>query len=102
VSEFADWAAVLGGDIEPPMLDDDERAVVREAAAIAPDLDWSAEPWKQLTERVKQASGAKGRALFHPLRAAITGRDSGPEMALLVERMGKERTIRRLEAAATR
>jgi glutamyl-tRNA synthetase len=102
VSEFADWAAVLGGDIEPPMLDDDERAVVREAAAIAPDLDWSAEPWKQLTERVKQASGAKGRALFHPLRAAITGRDSGPEMALLVERIGKERTIRRLEAAATR
>jgi glutamyl-tRNA synthetase len=102
VGEFDDWLPVLSGDIDPPTLDHDERAVVREAAAIAPDLDWSVEPWKQLTERVKQASGAKGRALFHPLRAAITGRDSGPEMAPLVERIGKERTIRRLKAAATR
>jgi glutamyl-tRNA synthetase len=102
VGEFADWLPVLGGDIDPPMLDHDERAVVREAAAIAPGLDWSAEPWKQLTERVKQASGAKGRALFHPLRAAITGRDSGPEMAPLIQHIGKDRTICRLEAAAKR
>jgi glutamyl-tRNA synthetase len=102
VGEFADWLPVLGGDIDPPMLDHDERAVVSEAAAIAPGLDWSAEPWKQLTERVKQASGAKGRALFHPLRAAITGRDSGPEMAPLIQHIGKDRTICRLEAAAKR
>jgi glutamyl-tRNA synthetase len=33
---------------------------------------------------------------------AITGRDSGPEMAGLIQRIGKERVIRRLEAAAKR
>jgi glutamyl-tRNA synthetase len=102
VGEFVDWLPVLGGEIEAPVLDHDERAVVREAAAIAPGLDWSFEPWKQLTERVKAATGAKGRALFHPLRAAITGRDSGPEMASLVQRIGKDRTFRRLQAAAKR
>ena len=102
VSEFADWAEVLGGEIEPPDLGHEERSVVREAAAIAPDLDWSAEPWKQLTERTKQATGAKGRQLFHPLRAAISGRDSGPEMAPLVQLIGKERTVTRLQAAAKR
>jgi glutamyl-tRNA synthetase len=102
LSEFADWVAVLGGDIDPPDLGHEERAVVREAAAIAPELDWSAEPWKQLSERTKAATGAKGRALFHPLRAAITGRDSGPEMAPLVEHVGKDRTVRRLQAAAKR
>ena len=48
------------------------------------------------------ASGAKGRALFHPLRAAITGRDSGPEMAPLVRQIGKERIVQRLQAAAKR
>jgi glutamyl-tRNA synthetase len=32
----------------------------------------------------------------------LTGRDSGPEMAGLLERMGKERAVRRLEAAAKR
>jgi glutamyl-tRNA synthetase len=102
VSYFADGLPVLSGEIAPPDLGHDERAVVREAAAIASDLDWSAGPWKQLTERTKQASGATGRALFHPLRAAITGRDSGPEMAPLVEQIGKERTVRRLQAAARR
>jgi glutamyl-tRNA synthetase len=41
----------------------------------------------------------RGRELFHPLRLALTGRESGPEMAGLVARMGKERAVRRLEAA---
>lgn len=102
VSEFAGWLPVLHGEIEVPDLDRDERAVVREAASIAPALDWSGEPWKQLTSSVKDATGQKGRALFHPLRLAITGRDSGPEMAGLVEAIGKERVNRRLEAAAKR
>lgn len=102
VSEFADWAAVLHGDIEPGDLTHDERAVVREAAGIAARLDWASEPWKQLADAVKEATGQKGRALFHPLRLAITGRDSGPEMAGLVERIGKDQVARRLEAAAKR
>ncbi|HVH38196.1 MAG TPA: glutamate--tRNA ligase, partial [Sphingomicrobium sp.] len=46
--------------------------------------------------------GRKGRALFKPLRQALTGRDSGPEMAPLIERIGQERTVRRLELAARR
>jgi glutamyl-tRNA synthetase len=102
VSDFADWLPVLHREIEPVELGHEERAVVREAAAIAAGLDWSSEPWKRLTEQVKERTGQKGRSLFHPLRAAITGLDSGPEMAGLVERIGKERVVRRLEAAAKR
>ena len=52
--------------------------------------------------RGQKKRGKKGRELFHPLRLALTGRESGPEMAGLVERMGKERAIHRLEAAARR
>ena len=70
--------------------------------AAAEKLDWSAEPWKSLTSELKETSGRKGRELFHPLRLALTGRESGPEMAGLVARMGKDRAVRRLEAAAKR
>jgi glutamyl-tRNA synthetase len=102
VADFHNWLPVLHGEIEPPDLSHDERALVREAAAIASSLDWTDEPWGNLTKQLKASTGHKGRALFHPLRLALTGRESGPEMAGLLERIGKERAIRRLEAAAKR
>jgi glutamyl-tRNA synthetase len=102
LSDFAAWFDVLHGEIEPPELGHDERLLARDAAAVAEALDWSAEPWRSLTDALKQTSGRKGRELFHPLRLALTGRESGPEMAGLVARMGKARAARRLEAAAKR
>jgi glutamyl-tRNA synthetase len=102
LSDFASWLEVLRGDIEPPQLNDDDRALVREAASVAEALNWSAEPWRSLTEALKSSSGRKGKALFLPLRLALTGHESGPEMAGLVERMGKDRAVARLSAAAKR
>ena len=102
LSDFPVWYAVLHGDIEPPELSHEERLLVKDAAAIAEKLDWPAEPWRALTDELKQSSGKKGRELFHPLRLALTSRESGPEMAGLVARMGKDRAIKRLEAAAKR
>ena len=102
LGDFARWFDILHGEIEPPELAHDERLLVKEAAAIAEKLDWSGEPWRVLTGELKEATGKKGRELFHPLRLALTARDSGPEMAPLLAGMGKERAVRRLEAAARR
>jgi glutamyl-tRNA synthetase len=102
LADFDGWFEVLHADVEPPELSHDERLLVKEAAALAENLDWSAEPWRDLTAELKASTGKKGRELFHPLRLALTGRESGPEMAGLVRRMGKDRAIRRLEAAAKR
>lgn len=102
LSDFAGWFAVLHGEIDPPELGHEERLLAKDAAGLADKLDWSGDPWRTLTNELKQATGRKGRELFHPLRLALTGRDSGPEMAPLIAAMGKERTVRRLEAAAKR
>ena len=102
LSDFAAWLTVIHGDIEPPELAHDERLLVKDAATIAERIDWDAEAWKALTAELKESSGRKGRELFHPLRLALTGRDSGPEMAGLLRAMGKPRAIARLEAAARR
>jgi glutamyl-tRNA synthetase len=102
LSDFAGWFAVLHGDVDAPELGHEERLMVKDAAAAAEKLDWAAEPWRALTDEIKASSGRKGRELFHPLRLALTGRDSGPEMAGLVVAMGRERAVRRLEAAAKR
>jgi glutamyl-tRNA synthetase len=100
LADVAGWLDVIHGEIDAPELGHDERLLVKEAAGAAGQLDWASEPWRALTEQLKASTGKKGRELFHPLRLALTGRDSGPEMAGLLSRIGRERAVRRLEAAA--
>ena len=56
--------------------------------------------WQALTSALKQATGRKGKALFLPLRQALTGHDHGPEMAALLPLIGREAALERLRAAA--
>jgi glutamyl-tRNA synthetase len=100
LGEVADWLPVLHGAIPAPEVIPDDKPMLVEAAEIAVTLDWASEPWRHLTEAVKAATGRKGRGLFHPLRLALTGQDSGPEMAALLPIIGRERTVERLRAAA--
>ena len=79
-----------------PVPDAADRPVLAAAAAAAPALDWDADPWHALTAAVKAATGAKGRALFLPLRRALTGRDHGPDMAELLPLITKDQAIARL------
>jgi glutamyl-tRNA synthetase len=101
LSDFAAWFQLIDGNIAVPAIAEEDRPFTRQAAAEAQGLDWSTEPWRELTERLKESSGRKGKQLFMPLRLALTGREHGPEMSALVKRMGKQRAVERLEAAAT-
>jgi len=100
LGEAADWLPVLHGVIGPPEVVPDDKELLVEAARVAAATDWSDDPWRSLTDALKAATGRKGRALFHPLRRALTGRDSGPEMGPLVALIGKQRSLERLQAAA--
>ena len=100
LGELADWLPVLDGDIAAPPLDPDDRAFLADAAEAAQSVDWSDDPWGELAAALKQRTDRKGKALFRPLRLALTGRESGPEMAPLLKRIGRTRAIARLQAAA--
>ena len=56
--------------------------------------------YSALTSALKAATGRKGKALFHPLRLALTGRDSGPDMHALLPLIGEAEARARLERAA--
>ena len=45
--------------------------------------------FRGVADRVKQKTGQKGRALFHPIRIALTGAGDGPELDLLVPAMDR-------------
>ncbi len=50
-----------------------------------------------LAGEIRRRSGVKGKALFLPLRVALTGRRDGPEMGRLLPLIGFERARQRLE-----
>jgi glutamyl-tRNA synthetase len=100
LGEAEEWVGVFHCLIAPPEVVPDDKPLIEEAARAAEDVDWADDPWHALTDRLKEATGRKGRALFRPLRLALTGRESGPEMAPLLKLIGKERALERLTAAA--
>lgn len=99
LDELGDWLPVLSGDVMTPDLAPDDRAYLADALALLPTLDWASDPWHQLTATLKERTGRKGKPLFLPLRRALTGRDSGPEMAALLKRIGRDLAMARLTAA---
>jgi nondiscriminating glutamyl-tRNA synthetase len=54
--------------------------------------------YQPLTEQLKAATGARGKALFLPLRAALTGVTHGPELARILVLMPADLVRRRLQA----
>jgi glutamyl-tRNA synthetase len=98
VGEAGDWWDILHGHVEAKAAAED-RDLLEAAAAAAAELDWDEAPWPQLVARLKEETGRTGKALFRPLRLAITGRESGPEMATLLPLIGREETAARLRAA---
>ncbi|MES2442699.1 MAG: glutamate--tRNA ligase [Pseudomonadota bacterium] len=97
VAEADDWWRVIEGPVESQPADEDRDFLAR-AATLAAAIDWAGDPWHALTAALKDETGRKGRALFLPLRQALTGRDHGPDMAALLPLIGRERAVARLAA----
>lgn len=96
VAEAADWWAVVEGPIDAPAPDAADRAYLAEAAAVAAEILWDGGAWAALTGVLKARTGRSGKALFLPLRLALTARAHGPDMAALLPLIGRARTIERL------
>jgi glutamyl-tRNA synthetase len=84
--EAAGWWA-LCREGAAPAVDDEDREFVAEALALLPPAPWDEGSWAAWTAAVRDRTGRKGRALYRPLRRALTGRDTGPEMAALMPLM---------------
>jgi len=96
VAEAAEWWRVVTGPILAPAFDAESRAFLDQAAGVAATLDWAVDPWSALTGALKDATGRKGKALFLPLRQALTGMDHGPDMKALLPLIGRDEAVRRL------
>jgi glutamyl-tRNA synthetase len=91
--DVKDYVRIVEGPIEPVISD---AAFAGAAMEVLPTGAYDDKSWSAFVDAVKAKTGAKGKALFMPLRQALTGMDHGPEMAALFPLIGEERARKRL------
>jgi nondiscriminating glutamyl-tRNA synthetase len=87
-------AIIYGFDSDPPEIDSNVREIFKkpEAKAVAREFTrlvnererLSLETYREIVAKVKADTRQKGRNLFQPIRAALTGHGSGPELERLI------------------
>ncbi len=93
--QIKDLMVLITGPIEPIIALED-REFISEAAVLLPTDPFDENIWKIWTSAIKEKTGRKGKALFLPLRLALTGRKDGPELKSLLPLIGRKECLVRL------
>jgi glutamyl-tRNA synthetase len=89
----------VAGTIVPPVVEG-ARDLLLTARSLLPPEPWDNGVWAFWIDALERATQRTGEALLIPLRLALTGEDSGPELAALLPLIGRSRAASRLEIAA--
>jgi glutamyl-tRNA synthetase/nondiscriminating glutamyl-tRNA synthetase len=81
--------AVRRPDVAAVLHEPGARDVIAALAAAIDGPLLDRESFRAAANRVKEKTGQKGKALFHPIRVALTGESGGPELDLAVPAMDR-------------
>ncbi len=93
LADVADWWRVANRPVEPVI---DDPTFLAQAGGLLPAEPWGDATWGAWIDALGHATGRKGKALFRPLRLALTGREHGPELKALLPLIGRARALARL------
>ncbi|SEM72655.1 nondiscriminating glutamyl-tRNA synthetase [Syntrophus gentianae] len=78
----------------------DSQAVIRALLPLIEEGDFSREDfYPQVMTRLRNVTGVKGKKLFMPVRAALTGSTRGPELDRIFSLLGRQSVTARLSKA---
>jgi glutamyl-tRNA synthetase len=100
LKEARGWWDVVAGTIIPPVVEG-ARDLLLTAGTLLPPEPWDNAVWTRWIAALENATHRTGEALLLPLRLALTGEDSGPDLADLLPLIGRPRAASRLVIAAT-
>ena len=94
VEDIKQWTDIV---FNSETIKPSDKDYIKIAMELIPDDPWNDETWGLWTSAIKEKTGRKGKDLFLPLREAFTGLNHGPEMKLLIQLLGREKIIERVE-----
>lgn len=87
---------VLSDERANPTVDAFQKAITAGSGEITP------EEVDQIHDDIKANAGAKGKWLFMPIRAVVTGKTHGPELKQVLPLLGRENVTQRIESILSR
>ena len=93
--EIKEWIEICNHQFRFENKETDQE-FLREASELLPLDTADANCWNVWLEKIKEKTARKGKELFMPIRLALTGKEHGPELKLLVNLIGREEILARL------
>ena len=94
VGDIGVWEEICNRELTPVIED---RELTDAAAELLPPEPWNEETWNAWINEIKSKTGKKGKELFHPIRKALTAKENGPELKILLPLMGRIKAYNRLK-----
>jgi nondiscriminating glutamyl-tRNA synthetase len=102
--EAVEWATILFGEASALSFSVETKLFLRKLdplywQTLLALLDQENSDFNTVIKQLREKLNLKGKALFAPLRLALTGREDGPELAKLFRLLGNEKICERIHYA---
>jgi len=93
VEDIKSWTDIVFNEGK---IEVEDKEFITQALSVIPAEPWDENTWNTWTNEIKELTGRKGKELFLPLREAFTGMKHGPEMKQLIQLLGREKILNRV------
>ncbi len=91
-SDTINWWNIVNSD---EIYITDQKDFLTIAAEMLPDEPYDFNTWDEWITKIKEKTKKRGKDLFMPLRLALTGRETGPELKYLIPLLKKEQILKK-------
>ena len=95
ISEINIWLKIINEPVNHNL--DIDKNYLNIAQDVLPMEPWDKKTWDEWIEMLKDKTQKRGKDLFMPIRLALTGKTTGPELNKLILLMGYNKVLDRLK-----
>ncbi len=96
VLDLKEWISICNEKIKP-VISEENISFLKLSCELLPQENWDLNTWQVWTNSLKGHTQRTGKNLFMPIRLALTGKENGPELKVLLPLIGKEKVLKRLQ-----